>query len=155
MTKARLRTCLWFDQEGEEVANFYTSLLPDSYIETTSRPNTDGPALVIEFTLAGAPYMILNGGPHFQHSPAASISVLTENQTETDRLWAALTEYGGEEGQCGWLTDKFGVSWQIVPTAMLALLNAEDKDAAQRAQAAMMEMKKIDISTLEAAFRGD
>lgn len=149
---AKVRTCLWFDGNGEEAADFYVSLLPESRIESVFRPDPSAPALVVEFGLAGTPYMILNGGPHFSHTPAASISVLTGDQDETDRLWSVLTANGGTESQCGWLVDRFGVSWQIVPERLVALINAEDRAAAARAQAAMMEMRKIDIAALEAAF---
>jgi predicted 3-demethylubiquinone-9 3-methyltransferase (glyoxalase superfamily)/uncharacterized protein YbaA (DUF1428 family) len=150
--KPKTRTCLWFDGQGEEAANFYVSLLPGSFIETVSRPNPDRPALVVEFTLAGAPYMTLNGGPQYQHSPAASISVLTKDQEETDRLWSALIADGGSEGQCAWLKDRYGVSWQIVPEALPRMIASDDKPAAQRAMAAMLKMSKIDIAALEAAF---
>lgn len=148
---AKVRTCLWFDGRGREAAEFYVSLLPDSAIETPCRPAPD-PPLVVEFTLAGAPYMILDGGPLYRHTPAASISVLTKDQEETDRLWAALTADGGQESRCGWLVDRFGVSWQIVPEALVRMLNADDREAAGRAQSAMMEMRKLDVATLEAAF---
>ncbi len=151
---AKVRTCLWFDDQGEEAAEFYVSLLPGSFIETVSRPNPDGPALVVEFTLAGVPYMTLNGGPHYELTPAASISVLTKDQNETDQLWEMLTQNGGKESQCGWLIDRFGLSWQIVPEILPQFLEADDKEAAQRAHAAMMGMQKIIISDLEAAFRG-
>ena len=151
---AKVRTCLWFNGDGEEAARFYVSLMPDSEIEAVYRPDPAAPPLVVEFTLAGAPYMALNGGPQFSHTPAASISVLTENQEETDRLWAALTADGGEESRCAWLTDRFGVSWQVVPERMVELINADDRAAAVRAQAAMMQMGKIDIAALEAAFAG-
>lgn len=153
-TSAKVRTCLWFDGRGEEAAELYVSLLPDSRIESVFRPDPDGPALTVEFTLAGAPYMILNGGPHYKLSPAASISVATDDQAETDRLWAALTAEGGEESRCAWLTDRFGVSWQIVPRRLMQLLSAEDRAAAGRAQEAMLGMSKIDIAALEAAFAG-
>ena len=152
--KAKVRTCLWFDGEGEDAATFYVSLLPNSRIETVYRPDADSAALVVEFTLAGAPYMVLNGGPHYKHTPATSISVLTKDQEETDRLWAALTADGGEESMCAWLVDRFGVSWQIVPEKLVALINADDKPAAARAREAMMTMRKIDIAALEAAFKG-
>ena len=150
--KPKVRTCLWFDTEGEDAANHYVSLLPDSHIETVSRPDPDGPALVVEFTLAGTPYMTLNGGPMFKPTPAASISVLTKDQAETDALWARLLEGGGAESMCGWITDRFGVSWQIVPEALPAMMAADDKAAATRARDAMMQMKKIDIAALQAAF---
>jgi len=149
---SKVRTCLWFKDAGEAAARFYVSLLPDSEIETVVRPEADGPALVVEFTLAGTPYMVLNGGPMYPQTPAASISVLTEDQAETDRLWNALIADGGEEGRCAWLTDRFGVSWQIVPSVLPRLFGAEDKAAAQRAHQAMMQMRKIDIATIEAAF---
>lgn len=150
---AKLRTCLTFKTGGEAAAAFYTSLLPDSAIESTVRPDPDGPPLVVAFTLAGAPYMVLNG-PGFEFSEAMSISVLTEDQAETDRLWTALAAEGGEEGRCGWLKDRFGVSWQIVPRALPRLLGADDRAAAERVMQAMMQMGKIDIEALEAAYAG-
>lgn len=152
---AKVRTCLMFHGNGEEAAEFYVSLLPDSHIETTSRPDPNGPALVVEFTLAGAPYMMLNGGPPCSHSMAASISVLTKDQAETDELWEALLADGGEESMCGWVTDRFGVSWQIVPKAMPSMLMNDDKAAAMRVQQAMMKMRKLDIAGLERAFAGE
>lgn len=152
---AKVRTCLWFDSRGEEAARFYVSLLPDSRIETVSRPDPDGPALTVDFILGGAPYQVLNGGPHFTQTPAASISVLTKDQAETDALWSTLVAGGGKDGQCGWLTDRFGVSWQIVPEALLEMLGAPDRAAAARANEAMLKMGKIDVAALESAFRGD
>ena len=152
--KPKVRTCLWFDKEGEDAANFYVSLLPESFIESASYPVPDQPALVVEFTLAGTPYMTLNGGPMYKHTPAASISVLTRDQAETDRLWDALLEGGGEEQMCAWLIDKFGVSWQIIPEVLPEMMEADDKAAAGRARDAMMQMRKIDIAALEAAFHG-
>ncbi|MEQ9314793.1 MAG: VOC family protein [Henriciella sp.] len=154
MTKPKVRTCLWFDGRGEEAAEFYTSLLPGSFIESRSYPEPGKPALVVEFTLAGAPYMTLNGGPMFKPTPAASISVLTKDQAETDALWSKLIEGGGEESMCAWLVDRFGVSWQIIPEVLPEMMEAEDKAAAMRARDAMLKMKKIDISGLEAAFAG-
>jgi len=151
---AKVRTCLWFDGQGEEAARFYVSLLPDSYLENIVRPDPAGPALVVEFTLGGTPYMVLNGGPQYPHTEAASISVLTRDQAETDRLWGALTDGGGTEGRCAWLKDRFGVSWQIVPEALPRMLAADDRGAAGRAMQAMMAMNKIDIAGLEAAFDG-
>jgi predicted 3-demethylubiquinone-9 3-methyltransferase (glyoxalase superfamily) len=152
--KPKVRTCLWFDGDGHNAAEWYVTLLPKSFIESGSHPNPEKPPLVVEFTLAGAPYMVLNGGPQYKHTPAASISVLTKDQQETDRLWSALTSDGGEESMCGWAIDRYGVSWQIVPEILPMLMEADDKEAAMRAQAAMMQMKKIDIASLEAAFRG-
>ncbi len=149
----KVRTCFWFDGDGEEAARFYVSLLPESRIETASYPVPGQPALVVEFTLAGTPYMVLNGGPMHRPTPAASISVLAEDQAEIDRLWDALLD-GGAPMRCGWLTDRWGVSWQIVPAALPAMMLADDKAAAGRAQAAMMEMVKLDTAALDAAFRG-
>ncbi|MCA9602811.1 MAG: VOC family protein [Polyangiales bacterium] len=153
-TSSKVRTCLWFDADGEEAATFYVSLLPESAIETVFRPEPGKPALVIELTLAGTPYMFLNGGPRYQLSPAASIVVRTADQGETDRLWHALLEGGGSEDRCAWLTDRFGVSWQIVPDVLPRLLGADDREAAGRAMQAMLQMRKIDIAALESAFRG-
>ena len=153
--RPKLRTCLWFDNQGEEAAQFYVSLLPDSHIEKVYKPDPDAPALVVEFTLAGAPYMVLNGGPYYKLNPAASISVLTKDQEETDQLWTALTADGGNPSQCGWLIDKFGLSWQIIPEALPRLVDSDDKAAAQRAHNAMMNMGKIDIAALESAFNGE
>lgn len=151
---SKVRTCLWFNGQGEEAAEFYTTLLPDSHIESRSYPEPGKPALVVEFTLAGAPYMVLNGGPMFEHSPAASISVLADDQAEIDRLWDALTKEGGKESMCGWVVDRFGVSWQVVPSVLPSMMESDDKEAAGPARAAMMKMKKFDIAALEAAFRG-
>lgn len=151
---SKVRTCLWFDGRGEEAAEFYTTLLPDSHIESRSYPEPGKPALVVEFTLAGAPYMVLNGGPMFEHSPAASISVLADDQAEIDRLWDALTKDGGKESMCGWVVDRFGVSWQVVPSVLPSMMESDDKAAAGRARTAMMKMRKFDISALEAAFSG-
>jgi len=153
-TSSKVRSCLWFDQRGEEAAHFYVSLLPDSRVESVTRL-PDGSALVVLFRLAGVPYMALNGGPEFVHSPAFSISVTTKDQAETDRLWDALVADGGRESRCAWLTDRFGVSWQIVPEALPRLLGAPDPAAAQRAREAMLAMSKIDIAALEAAAAGN
>lgn len=146
--KNKVRTCLWFDGNGEEAAKFYVSIVPGSAIEVVSGP-------VVELSLAGTPYMFLSGGPQHKLSPAASIVVRTSDQAETDRLWNALLADGGEESRCAWLTDRFGVSWQVVPDALPRLLGAEDREAAGRAMQAMMQMGKIDIAALESAFRGD
>lgn len=151
--KPKVRTCLWFEKDGEEAAHFYCSLLPNSRVEGAYAPQP-GPPIVVDFTLGGAPYQILIGGPHYKLSPAASISVLTEDQEETDRLWSALLADGGEESVCGWLTDRFGVSWQIVPKALMQTLWSDDKDASMRAHKAMMTMRKINIAAIEKAFKG-
>jgi predicted 3-demethylubiquinone-9 3-methyltransferase (glyoxalase superfamily) len=146
----KVRTCLGFNGNGFEAAQFYVSLLPDSFIEGELYGD---PPLVVEFTLGGAPMMILNAGPKFTPSMAASISVLTKDQAETDRLWAALLE-GGEESWCGWIRDRFGVSWQIVPEILPQIMMRDDKVAVERARQAMFKMRKIDIAALEAAFAG-
>jgi predicted 3-demethylubiquinone-9 3-methyltransferase (glyoxalase superfamily) len=148
----KVRTCLWFARRGIDAAQFYVTLLPDSGIDAVFDHGQPDDPLVVEFTLAGAPMMILTGGDMFQHSPAASISVLTKDQAETDQLWAALPADGGKQSMCGWLSDRFGVSWQIVPEILPRLLNDPDTAAASRARTAMMQMKKIDIAALEAAF---
>ena len=154
-TRSKTRTCLWFESGGEEAARFYVTLLPDSRIESIYRTDPDQPALVVDFTLAGAPYQILNGGPEVAQSAAVSISVVTEDQAETDRLWDALTTDGGKEDRCAWLTDRWGVSWQIVPRVLIDSLTSEDQPAAERAFQAMLTMNKIDVEGIEAAFRGD
>ncbi len=153
-THRKTRTCLWFESGGEEAARFYVTLLPDSRIESIYRPQPDQPALVVDFTLGGAPYQILNGGPEVAQSAAVSISVVTEDQGETDRLWDALTADGGKEGRCAWLTDRWGVSWQIVPRVLIDSLTSGDRAAAERAFQAMLPMNKIDVAGIEAAFRG-
>ena len=148
--KSKVRTCLWFESGGLEAARRYVSLVPNSEIDQIlDHGNPDDP-MVVEFTLAGAPMMILTAGGGPDPSAAASISVLTEDQAETDRPWEAVTD-GGEEGRCGWAIDRHGVSWQIVPTRMPELLAADDADAAQRAMEAMMGMRKIDIAGIERA----
>ncbi len=150
---AKVRTCLWFERGGMEAARLYTSLLPESHLET---PDDGGKTpLVVQFTLAGAPFMILNGGPHYKLSPAASIMVSTRDQAETDLLWDALLADGGQESRCGWLVDRFGVSWQIVPQALQRFLSDPDREAAGRAQQAMLQMNKIVIADLEKAFRSN
>lgn len=154
---ARVRTCLFLADQAEEAARFYVSVLSDSRvdsdsrIDSVSRPDPDGPALVVEFTLAGAPFMTLNGNPEMAPSHAFSISVLTADQAETDRLWDLLCADGGEPGRCGWLRDRFGVHWQVVPEALPRLMNGGDPARAQRVQSALMQMVKIDVAALEAA----
>lgn len=153
--KSKVRTCLWFEKGGREAAEFYVSLLPNSTMDSVVDHHNPEDPMVVEFTLAGAPMMILTAGPHYKLTPAASISVLTKDQQETDDLWSKLLQNGGEESQCGWLTDRFGVSWQIVPEVLPRLINQEDKVAGKRVQEAMMQMRKIDIATIEAASTGD
>lgn len=149
----KVTTCLWFDDQAEEAATFYSSLLDDSRITAVSR-QPDGQALMVEFELAGVAYQALNGGPVFKLSEACSLSVACDTQAEIDRLWTALTAGGGEESQCGWLKDRFGLSWQIVPTTLGAMMTDPDPERVGRVVAAFMSMKKFDLSALEAAFRG-
>lgn len=151
---SKVRTCLWFDGTALEAAELYVSLLPESRIETMFRANPDSPPMVVNFVLCGVPYQGLNGGPMFKHTEAASICVVTADQAETDRLWAALISNGGMESRCGWLKDRFGLSWQIVPEALPQLMMHPDREAARRVQSALMTMAKIEIASLEAAFQG-
>jgi predicted 3-demethylubiquinone-9 3-methyltransferase (glyoxalase superfamily) len=149
----KVRTCLWFEKDGLAAARFYTGLLANSTVEND--PADGSEPMVVEFSLCGVPYQILNGGAHFRQTPAASIVVTTCDQSETDHLWDSLTANGGKPGRCGWLTDPWGVSWQIVPDALSKLLGAPDRAAAGRAQAAMMQMDKLNIAAMEAAFKGE
>jgi predicted 3-demethylubiquinone-9 3-methyltransferase (glyoxalase superfamily) len=150
-----IRTCLWFhDGRGREAAAFYCSLIPGSRIESTfSGDAGHGTFSVIDFSLGGVPYQILDAGPVFKLSEAVSISVATDDQAETDRLWAALTAEGGEESVCGWLKDRYGVSWQVFPRRLTELTMSADAQVSARAMAAMMKQKKIDIAAIEAAVR--
>lgn len=150
-----VRTCLWLESRGEEAANFYTTLLPNSYVEREYHPDPAGEILIVNFTLRDVPYQIFEGGPHFQLSPATSISVITEDQEETDRLWEELSRDGGKEMPCGWLTDRYGVTWQIIPRMLLNLLSSSDPEVHERVHAAMMQMRKIDIGRLLVAKSND
>ena len=151
----KVSTCLWFDGTAEDAVHFYVSLIPNSRITNVLRPDPNGPPLLIHFELAGTPYQALNGGPQYVLNEAVSISVLTTDQAETDRLWDALLADGGIEHACCWLRDRFGLAWQVVPEALPRCLNDPDRAAAGRAMQAMMGMKKIDIAALERAFRGE
>jgi predicted 3-demethylubiquinone-9 3-methyltransferase (glyoxalase superfamily) len=150
----KISTCLWFDTQAEEAANFYVSLFDDSEVTDVQHlegtPSGDNVALVF-FRLAGKEFMAINGGPQFPFTEAVSISVGVEDQAEVDRLWGALTADGGEEGQCGWLKDKFGLSWQVIPERMGELLSDPDPERRQRAMQAMLQMQKIDVKVLEDA----
>lgn len=148
---SKVRTCLWFERGGHDAAQEYVTLLPNSRIEAVRENGQPDDPMIVEFTLAGAPMMILTAGPHHKLTPAASISVLTEDQEETDRLWDMLTTNGGEAGHCGWVVDRFGVSWQIVPKRLPDLLANDDPSVVSRVAEAMMQMGKIDIAGLEAA----
>ncbi|HEU0223053.1 MAG TPA: VOC family protein [Paracoccaceae bacterium] len=156
---SKIAPCLWFDGEAEEAANFYVSQFPDSRIDRVQRNVMDGPAgtagtvLVVEFTLAGQRFMALNGGTRFEYTHAISFEVDCVDQAEVDRLWAALSE-GGRAEQCGWLKDRYGVSWQIVPRVLLEMLADPDVAKAQRVMQAMLQMVKLDIAGLKAAYEG-
>lgn len=149
-----LRTCLWFTDAAEDAAAFYVSLIPGSEVESAIGQRPDGKPLMVNFNLAGVPYQALNGGPTYALSPAVSISVMTEDQAETDALWRALIADGGAESRCGWCVDRFGVSWQVVPRALAETVGGSNLAGAKRATEAMFKMTKIDIAALEAAYRG-
>lgn len=153
MSGPEIATCLWFDTAGLEAAQLYVSLFEGSEITNVFYKGGDvaNGAFTVEFTLMGQRYWILNGGPHFAHSPAVSITVHVDTQAEVDRLWDALLAGGGVESRCGWLVDRFGLSWQIIPRALPRLMKS---DVSGRVMAAMMEMVKLDIAALEAAARG-
>jgi predicted 3-demethylubiquinone-9 3-methyltransferase (glyoxalase superfamily) len=156
MTMANsIRTCLWFrDGRGREAAEFYCSLIPGSRVERTfSSDAGHGAFSVIDFSLGGVPYQILDAGPMFTLTEAVSISVETDTQAESDRLWTALTASGGEESHCGWLKDRYGVSWQVFPRRLTELTMHADKNVSAKAMAAMMKQMKIDIAAIEAAVR--
>lgn len=150
--------CLWFDTEAEEAAQFYTSVFPSSRIVHVSRygsagPRPEGMVMEVEFELDGRSFLALNGGPDFTFTEAISLQADCKDQDEVDRLWETLSE-GGEEGPCGWLKDRYGVSWQIVPSVMYELIADPDPERAQRAVAAMLQMKKLVIEELERAADG-
>ena len=147
--------CLWFDTEGEDAANFYTSIFPDSRILEVSRygsagPRPEGMVMTVSFELDGQSFLALNGGPQYTFSEAVSFQVSCSSQEEVDEYWSRLSE-GGEEGPCGWLKDRFGVSWQVVPKRLPELLTTSDPETSQRVMRTMMKMKKIEIGELEEA----
>ncbi len=156
---SKIAPCLWFDGEAEEAARFYTSLLPNSRVDHVQKNVTDGPAgeagtvLVVAFTLAGQRFMALNGGTRFEYTHAVSFHIDCTDQAEVDRLWEALSR-GGRTEQCGWLKDRYGVSWQIVPSVLAEMLGDKDQAKAQRVMQAMLGMVKIDIEGLRHAYRG-
>ncbi len=158
MTQPAVSTCLWYDNQAAEAAGLYCSLFDDArIISEHPQRNAEGNVIgtfLIEFELQGQRYTGLNGGLHYKLSPAASIAVHVDSQAEIDRLWCALLANGGVESRCGWLTDRFGLSWQIVPRALPRLLASEDAAAASRVMQAMMAMIKLDIAALEAVARG-
>ena len=157
--KAKNTICLWFDKDAHDAARFYAATFPDSAVNAVHTAPGDYPSgkagdvLTVEFTVMGIPCLGLNGGPMFKHSEAFSFQVATETQEETDRYWNAIVGNGGEESDCGWCKDRFGLSWQITPRTLMDAL-AAGGDEAKRAFAAMMTMKKIDVAKIDAARRG-
>lgn len=151
-----MSTCLWFNNQAQEAANFYVNIIPNSRITDTKyymegSPLPAGTVLTVEFTLNGSDYLALNGGPIFQFSPAISLILNCDTQEEIDFFWRKLTE-GGQESKCGWLTDRYGLSWQVVPATLPKLLNGADSAASQRAFSALMKMTKLDIAKLQQAY---
>lgn len=152
--------CLWFDREALDAANFYAATIPDSSVGAVLRAPGDfpdgkeGDVLTVEFTVAGIPCVGLNGGPAFRQSEAFSFQIATDDQAETDRLWNAIVDNGGEESACGWCKDKWGLSWQITPRALTEGMANPDRAAAKRVFDAMMTMRKINIAVIEQAKRG-
>ena len=159
-TPAKNTICLWYDREAEEAAQFYARTFPDSSVGRVFHAPGDYPSgkkgnvLTVEFTVMGIPCLGLNGGPGVEHSMAFSFQVTTTDQTETDRYWNAIIGNGGEESQCGWCKDKWGLSWQITPIALIKAIAHPDPVVSKRVFDAMMTMQKIDVATIEAAIRG-
>jgi 2-polyprenyl-6-hydroxyphenyl methylase/3-demethylubiquinone-9 3-methyltransferase len=157
---AKNTICLWYNGDAEEAARFYARTFPDSFVGAVHRAPGDFPSgkqgdvLTVEFTVMGIPCLGLNGGPAFKHNEAFSFQVATVDQAETDRYWNAIVGNGGQEGECGWCKDKWGLSWQITPLALIQAYTNRDRAIAKRAFDAMMTMKKIDIAGIEAAIRG-
>ncbi|MDQ8031579.1 MAG: VOC family protein [Bordetella sp.] len=152
--------CLWFDGDALDAATFYAATFPDSRVGRIMHAPGDYPAgkqgdvLTVEFTVAGIPCLGLNGGPAFKHSEAFSFQIATDDQAETDRLWRAIVDNGGQESECGWCKDKWGLSWQITPRVLTDAITDPDPAVARRAFDAMMTMRKIDVAAIEAARRG-
>ena len=153
--------CLWYDKDALDAARFYAATFPDSKVTAVHKAPADYPSgkagdvLTVEFTVLGIPCLGLNGGPDFKHSEAFSFQVATDTQEETDRYWNAIVGNGGQESACGWCKDKWGVSWQITPRALIEAVKDPDRAAAKRAFDAMMTMQKIDIAVIEKAVRGN
>ena len=156
---AKNTICVWYDKEAEAAARFYAEVFPDSAVHAVHRAPGDYPSgkvgdvLLVEFTVAGVACVGLNGGPEIKHSEAFSFMIATEDQAETDRYWNAIVGNGGQESECGWCKDRWGISWQITPRVLLEAMAAGGEEA-KRAFAAMMTMKKIDVAAIEAARRG-
>jgi predicted 3-demethylubiquinone-9 3-methyltransferase (glyoxalase superfamily) len=154
--------CLWFDTQAEEAARFYVSIFEDSGIDEISRfgkegfeihGRPEGSVMSVSFRLEGREFTALNGGPQFEFNEAVSFQIFCDTQPELDYFWSKLTE-GGQESQCGWLKDKFGLSWQVVPRALISMLQAADAEKSQRVTRVMLQMKKLDLAALERAFEG-
>jgi 2-polyprenyl-6-hydroxyphenyl methylase/3-demethylubiquinone-9 3-methyltransferase len=157
---AKNTVCLWFDRDADEAAGFYARTFPDSWVGAVHRAPGDYPAgkegdvFLVEFTVMGIPCVGVNGGPAFPHSEAFSFQVLTADQAETDRYWDAIVGNGGEESACGWCKDKWGISWEITPVALMEAVTGADRAAAKRVFEAMMGMRTIDVAGIERARRG-
>lgn len=163
IAKQKITPCLWFDTQAEQAAKFYTAIFDDSRINKISRyteaghdihGKAAGSVLTVEFELEGQTFTALNGGPHFKINEAVSFQVMCEGQAEVDYFWQKLSD-GGQEGQCGWLKDKFGVSWQVVPQVLPQMLTDADSAKRERAMSAVMGMKKFDVEALQRAFFGN
>jgi predicted 3-demethylubiquinone-9 3-methyltransferase (glyoxalase superfamily) len=149
--------CLWFDTQGEEAAKFYVSVLPNSKVTKVTHygeagPMPKGTVMTVAFELNGQPFLALNGGPHFKHTPAVSFIVYCRDQDEIDACWEKLSAGGGEKGVCGWLTDKYGVSWQVTPAELPDLVSDDHPERSNRVMSALMQMKKLDIGALKRAY---
>jgi len=162
MSSSKMVTVLWYDNgEARNAAEFYASTFPDSHVGRKIESPTDtpsGPAgqeILVDFTVCGQAFAGLNGGSNFKPNEAVSFQIFTDDQAETDRLWNAVVDNGGEESQCGWCKDKWGFSWQITPRALIDAISSSDRAAAKRAMDAMMTMQKIDVAKIEAAFNGE
>ena len=160
MTGIKNQVCLWYDHDAQDAVKFYAETFPDTRVVKTQRAPADYPSgeegsvLFVEFEVMGIPAIGLNGGPTFPQTESFSFQVITEDQEETDRYWNAIVGNGGQESQCGWCKDKWGVSWQITPRQLLAIYDNPDPAAAKRAMEAMFTMKKIDIAAIETALQG-
>ena len=160
MAHPKLYPCLWFDGKAEEAANFYATIIPDSHVDRVWRSPADtpsGPAgmvLTVDFTVAGQRLQGLNGGPDFRFNEAVSFVIECDDQAEVDRLWDALVADGGEPGPCGWLKDRYGLSWQIVPKEFNEMVASDDAEGARRAMEAMLRMGKLDVDELRRAYEG-
>jgi predicted 3-demethylubiquinone-9 3-methyltransferase (glyoxalase superfamily) len=164
VTERHITPCLWFDSQAEEAARFYCTIFPNSKITAISRypeagqqihKKPAGSVMLVAFELDGRPFTALNGGPNFRFNEAVSFQIMCATQAELDRYWEKLTGHGGQEGSCGWLKDKFGLSWQLVPDAIPRMMSDPDTAKSARVMNALMKMKKLDIAAIERAFAGE